>query len=261
MSAGSSGLGPSAPIFREAARPANESGSLRFERWLQRRSENVLHFMRRSDPYYRPLFNRTLREPIAAAVQGLINWRRPNDGLGLAEEKVLPGEEAALDSIVADMGAYMRAMYKPGGFLRGGNTKTHGVVKGEVVVRGDIPEHLRRGIFAEPRTYKAWVRFSGPGPDSPPDIEDVGFSSIAIKLMGVPGPKLLDDEKFTQDLIAVSTPAFVTPNVVENAKLQRQSNLRRTPIMYFWRPGDTHILDFLMQGLWNETKTSPLESQ
>ncbi|HEX2134921.1 MAG TPA: hypothetical protein VHG30_03315 [Microvirga sp.] len=217
--------------------------------------------MRRTDPYYRPLFNRTLREPIAAAVQALINRGRPNEGLGLAEEKPLPGEEAAVDSIIADMGAYMRAMYKPGDYLRAGNTKTHGVVRGEVIIREDIPAHLRRGIFAEPRTYKAWVRFSGPGPDSPPDIEDVGFSSIAIKMMGVPGPKLLDDERFTQDLIAVSTPTFVTPNIIENAKLQKQSNLRRTPILYFLRPGDTHILDFIMQGLWNETKTSPLESQ
>jgi Dyp-type peroxidase family len=217
--------------------------------------------MRRLDPYYRPLFNRTLREPIAKVIQALINWRRPNEGLGLAEEKCLPGEEEALDSIIADMGDYMRETYKPGGLLRGGNTKTHGVVRGEVIIREDIPEHMRRGIFAEPRTYKAWVRFSGPGPNSPPDIEDVGFGSIAIKIMGVPGPKLLDDEKFTQDLICVSTPTFVTPTVVENAKLQFNSNLRGTPIMYFWRPGDTHVLDFFMQGLWNEAKTSPLESQ
>ncbi len=53
---------------------------------------------------------------------------------------------------------------------------------------------LRRGIFAEPRTYRAWVRFSGPGPYVTPDIDDVGFMSISIKLMGVPGPKLMDDE-------------------------------------------------------------------
>ena len=28
--------------------------------------------------------------------------------------------------------------------------------------------------------------------------------SISIKLMGVPGPKLLDDEKLTQDMFGVS---------------------------------------------------------
>ena len=234
---------------------------LGFERWIERRSRNVLHVMRRADPYYRPLFNRTLREPIAAVVQALYNWRRPNQGLGLAEEKIMPGEKEALASIISDMGAYMRAIYTPGTYLRVGNTKTHGVVRGEVIIRDDVPVHMRHGIFAQARTYKSWVRFSGPGPDSPADIDDVGFGSIAIKMMGVPGEKLLADEKHTQDLICVSTPTFVTPDVVENAKLQVQSNLRGTPIMYFLRPGATHILDFLMQGLWNETKTSPLESQ
>ena len=38
--------------------------------------------------------------------------------------------------------------------------------------------------------YRAWVRFSGPGPYITPDIHDVGFMSISIKLMGVPGVKL-----------------------------------------------------------------------
>ena len=64
--------------------------------------------------------------------------------------------------------------------------------------------HLRHGIFASPRTFPAYVRFSGPGPDLPEDIKDVGFGSMTIKLMDVPGPKLMDDEKHTQDLLCVS---------------------------------------------------------
>ena len=57
------------------------------------------------------------------------------------------------------------------------------------------------------------MRFSGPGPYITPDIDDVGFMSISIKLMGVPGPKLMDEEKFTQDMFGVSPPTFVTPDV------------------------------------------------
>ena len=74
-------------------------------------------------------------------------------------------------------------------------------MRAEVIIRDDLPAHLRHGIFAEPRTYRAWVRYSGPGPLWTPDIEDIGFMSMAVKLMGVPGPKLMDDEKFTQDLL------------------------------------------------------------
>jgi hypothetical protein len=117
---------------------------------------------------------------------------------------------------------------------------------------------MRRWILRRlPQGLGAFFR---PGPTAP-DIDDVGFGSIAIKMIGVPGEKLLKEEERTQDLICVSTPTFVTPNIVENAKLQFNSNLRGTPFMYFWRAGDSHVIDFLMQGLWNETKTSPLESQ
>ena len=94
----------------------------------------------------------------------------------------------------------------------------------------------------------------------PKDIEDVGFVSCAIKLMGVPGPKILDDEKFTQDFISVCTPTFVTPDINANARLQAHV-LRGTPVFYFFTTGFSHFLDFLMQGLWNETQTSPLEAR
>ena len=135
-----------------------------------------------------------------------------------------------------------------------------GILRGEFIVRDDVPEHMRRGVFASPRTFPVWVRFSGPGPNIPADIDDVGFVSCAIKLMGVEGEKLMDDEKHTQDFISVSTPTFVTPNIQSNAKLQVHT-LRDTPVFYFLTTGFSHFLDFLMQGLWNETQTSPLEAR
>lgn len=226
---------------------------------IHRALEGLTHLERRFEPFFRPQLNAVLREPSVLFLQALINAKRRDEGLALAEERPLPGEEAALDSIIETMGEYMRRHYKPGEFQRAGNTKTHGVVHGEVIVREDIPEHMRRGVFVEPRTFRAWVRFSGPGPDSPTDINDVGFVSCAIKLMGVPGPKLLDDEQTTQDFLSVCTPTFVTPNVVVNADLQREI-LRGTPVFYFFRPSATHILDFFMQSWWNETQTSPLEA-
>ena len=151
----------------------------------------------------------------------------------------------------------MRRTYRPGGFERGGNTKTHGIVRAEVIIRDDLPAHMRHGIFREPRTFPAYVRFSGPGPNLPADIDDVGFVSMTIKLMGVPGPKLMDDEKYTQDLLGICTPTFVTPNTRENVKLQLWS-FRGMGTFYFLNPFDSHLLDFAMQGLWNETQYNPL---
>ncbi len=224
---------------------------------LHRGLERGLHLERRLEPFFRPAFNRALREPLARLIQYLINRKRANEGLKLAEERIYPDEEESLQSISASFGGYMLRTYRPGLFERGGNTKTHGIVRAEVVIRDDLPEHMRRGIFATPRTFPAYVRYSGPGPNLPADIEDVGFVSMAIKLMDVPGPKLLDDEQHTQDMMGVSTPTFVTPNTRENAKLQIWS-FRDMPVFYFLNPLDPHLLDFFMQSLWNETQYNPL---
>lgn len=229
-------------------------------RALHRALEAGLHVERRLEPFFRRPFNRAFREPLAALFQFLINVRRPNEGLGLAEERIAPDEEANLDSMTASFAGYMRRTYRPGSFERGGNTKTHGIVRAEVTVRDDLPARLRHGVFATPRRYPAYVRFSGPGPDMPPDIRDVGFASMAVKLMDVPGPKLWDDEKFTQDFLTVCTPTFVTPNTRENAKLHIWG-FRDLPIFYFLNPLDPHLLDFLMQALWNETQYNPLATR
>jgi hypothetical protein len=215
-------------------------------------------FERRIDPSFRPLFNRVLREPIAATVQALINLRRPNEHLAIAAERLLPNEEAIADAITEQMALFIKAHYGPGTAQRAGNTKTYGVVRGEFTVLPDLPPHLRQGLFAQPRTYPAWVRFAGPGPLAPPDMEDNGVLSIGIKVMGVEGEKLLDDEKMTQDFTGISAPTFTTPNVVENLKLQRLV-AAGTPVLYFINPFDSHLLDAVMQGLWSQTQTSPLE--
>jgi hypothetical protein len=220
----------------------------------------AIHAERRVDPFYRPAFDRLLRDRLSRATTALINLKRRDEGLALAEERVQPGEEQHLQTIIDEFTAQMRGLWNPGYFERGGNTKTHGIVRGEVTVRDYLPEHMRRGIFAEPRTYRAWVRFSGPGPYITPDIDDVGFMSMSIKLMGVPGPKLLEDEQHTQDLLGVSTPTFVTPDTRANARLQYWS-LRNAAVFYFVDPRDSHVLDSIMQLLWTKTQTSPLESQ
>jgi len=222
-------------------------------------STKMVQLERRFDPWIRPVFDVTLRDPMARLVTALINNRRSNDGLGIAEEKIEPDEEAFLDSIVSSFQSQMRGLWKPGKFERGGNTKTHGIVRGEFIVHDNLPENFRRGIYATSRSYPAWVRFSGPGPYITPDIDDVGFMSISVKLMDVPGPKLADDEKFTQDMFGVSPPTFVTPDTRANAQLQIQSG-KNAQILYFVNLHDSHVLDLIMQGLWIKTQSSPFEA-
>jgi hypothetical protein len=227
--------------------------------WLSDASTNLVHLERRFDPFFRPIFDAILRDPLTALATGLINMSRPNEGLKIAEERLLPNEEEFVDSIIQSFTTQMKLLWQPGRFERGGNTKTHGIVRGEFIVHDNLPPEFRRGIFAQPTTFPAWVRFAGPGPYITPDIDDVGFMSIGIKLMRVPGPKLLDEEKFTQDLLAVSTPTFVTPDVVANAQLQKES-VKNAQIFYFLNLSRHHVLDLIMQSLWIKTQSSPFEA-
>ena len=217
----------------------------------------LLHVERRFEPFFRPAVDAVLREPTARLIQVLINLQRRDEGFALAEERPIPDEEKHLQDIIDTLGEYMRQHWPPGGYQRDGNTKTHGIVRGTVTVRDDLPDRYRRGVFATPREFPAWVRFSGPGPDRPRDIDDVGFVSCSIKLMGVPGPKLLDDEKFTQDFLAVCTPTFVTPDTKANANLQRWI-LKGQPLYHFANLCNPHLLDGMMQSLWNKTQYNPL---
>lgn len=219
----------------------------------------LLHLERRIDPLMRPAFDALLRDPLAQLVTNIMNSRRSDRHFAIAEERPIPDEEAHLDSIIASFTEQMSLLWKPGGYERGGNTKTQGIVRAEFIVRDDLPPELRHGIYATPRSYPAWVRFSGPGPYVTPDIDDVGFMSISIKLMDVPGPKLMDDEKFTQDLFGVSTPTFVTTDTKSNAHLQKWS-VKNASLFHFLNFDDSHVLDLVMQGLFIKTQSSPFEA-
>ena len=78
--------------------------------------------------------------------------------------------------------------------------------------------------------------------------------------MGVPGPKLMDDERFTQDLILVSPASFVTPDIKENATLQRWVRAK-APLAYAINPFDPHLLHLFMQLLYSPMQANPLEVQ
>lgn len=223
---------------------------------LHRLLEAALHAERRIDPLIRPALD-LFQRPGTWTVQALKNLTRRDLGLGIAQERIDAEEEALVDAIIERMRAHLIQDYAPAAMERAGNTKTHALVRGSLEVHADLPAHLRHGVLAMPRTFPAWIRFGGPGPHEPPDIDDVGVLSMGVKLMDVPGVKLMDDEQATQDLMGISCPTFTTPHVRANARLQEWS-LRERPLWYFLDPRAPHIGDLAMQGLWSKTQGNPL---
>ena len=212
----------------------------------------------RFDPYFRDAFNWVFQRPIVEVAQLLLRILHRNPETQLCQEIPVPGEDEITAAIKDAMSRYTKREYEGRIAERAGNTKTYGVVRGEFRVLDNIPTKYKHGVFAEPKTYPVWIRFGGPGPASPPDVADSGILSISIKLMGVPGEKLLDDERATQDFTGISCPTFTTPNIVENLKLQKQI-YARTPVFYFIKPFHSHLLDMTMQGIYARMNRSPLE--
>ena len=123
---------------------------------------------------------------------------------------------------------------------RDAHPKMHGVVKAEFTVEPELPPELRIGIFAEASTYQAWIRFSNQdGTIQADKARDI--RGMAIKLMGVPGDKLLDSERHeqTQDFIVISTNVFVTKDVQEfDALIKAMTGSILSKIFFFathWR--------------------------
>jgi hypothetical protein len=192
--------------------------------------------------------------------QFFLRLTHKNPEIELCQEIVTADEAQFAAEITKKMEEFTQREYTGRIAERAGNTKTYGVVRAEFLVLDDIPVAFKKGVFAQPASYPAWIRFSGPGPLSPPDVADAGILSISVKVMGVPGEKLLEDEKRTQDFLGISSPTFTTPNTRENLKLQREI-YAQTPVFYFLKPFDSHLLDMVMQGLYARMNTSPLEVQ
>lgn len=77
---------------------------------------------------------------------------------------------------------------------RDAHPKMHGLVKAEFTVEPNLTPELKVGLFKEPKTYQAWIRFSNQSGDISPD-KGRDIRGMAIKLMGVPGEKILEQEK------------------------------------------------------------------
>lgn len=131
----------------------------------------------------------------------------------------IPANEAAA---IADLGERLKAQVirqSEGDITRrDAHPKMHGLVKAEFTVHADLPEALAIGLFSQAKTYPAWVRFSNAADSIKPDIAK-DIRGMAVKLIGVPGEKLLQKDALTHDFLLVSIPAFMTPDVAGFAQL------------------------------------------
>jgi len=126
-------------------------------------------------------------------------------------ERAEPGEVETDQLIAATIAGYVERRYAEGRrpALRDAHAKTHGCVRASFAVDADLSGALRQGVFVSGKQYQAWIRFSNGASEINPDkAQDA--RGMAIKLVGVRGPKILPEEQDaqTQDFILINHPAF-----------------------------------------------------
>lgn len=124
-------------------------------------------------------------------------------------ESIAPDEALRFQGFAEELASIQRARSASTGTIeRALHVKQHLGAVGELVVRAT--ETARFGVFASAgKTWPVYARFSNGSsrhqPDGAPDVR--GF---AIKLVGVPGPKLIKEleAEETQDFLFIDTPVI-----------------------------------------------------
>jgi hypothetical protein len=134
-------------------------------------------------------------------------------------------------------------------------------------VLGGLAPELSVGVFAQARSFPAWIRFSNGSGASQDDSVGDG-RGMAIKLLGVEGQKILDDEKDarTQDFVMINHPTFFVRNATDYVDFQKGINEGGAAMLKFFFPGvnplhwRTHELS-IVNALRGKKVLSPLDTR
>jgi hypothetical protein len=143
-----------------------------------------------------------------------------------AVEVIQPDEARLGEEIVASMSKVNQAVFdRHRHATRDAHAKSHGVLKGQLIIDDNLPPHLAQGLFAKAARYDVIIRLSS----APGDLHSDKLPAargMAIKVLGVAGERLLpEDTGASQDFLLVNAP--VIPFGTIQAYHALQSTLER----------------------------------
>lgn len=124
-----------------------------------------------------------------------------------------PGYQTDLDEIIAAVVKRTKestARHPKGVSFRTAHGKTYGLVRAKVTVLDGLPSEYAQGIYARPGEYEAAIRYSNGLGHVRPDPYLGPACGMGIKMFGIPGAGLLDDEATasTFDYNLINNPTF-----------------------------------------------------
>jgi hypothetical protein len=154
------------------------------------------------------------------------------------------GEQAAIDKLKAlFMGLQARRYVDPDRRVqRPVFLKPQGSAKGVFRIEQGLPQDLRVGVFAH-RDFPVWVRFSA---NSLPQLSDAQNNTLGLglKLLGVPGAKILEGEQgaLTHDFVLQNHDVFFVDNAQGFAEVTEASFAGKIQEYLAQHPVTAHIL-------------------
>jgi len=101
--------------------------------------------------------------------------------------------------------------------VRDAHAKGYGLVRAEVEILDQLPAEYAQGIYATPGRHDALIRFSNGSPHAGADARLGGATGLALRIFGIEGLTLLEDEPDTRtfDYANINAPVFFC-NTVED---------------------------------------------
>ena len=180
---------------------------------------------------------------------------------GLAAETISPNEGEIINKMIGLGQGKMERDYTPGEVKRDAHPKHHGAIKAEFVIEPDLPKELQVGLFKEARSYPAWIRFSSASGEVQSDaVKDM--LGMAIKVIGVEGGKVLEEEKDekTQDFLLITYPVLLVDSAKEFFHLA-EAIIKKNPLKFFLNPFDLHFRSLKIAMTMARSHTSPLDAR
>lgn len=128
-------------------------------------------------------------------------------------EYIEPDFDQKVERITAEIKTFIsKSKQQSGGkyATRDAHAKGYGVAKAEFEVLGNLPPEFAQGLYAKPGKYEAVLRFSNGSAKVLADASSGLAMGIAIKIFGVEGQNLLEDEADSRnfDYNMINWPVF-----------------------------------------------------
>ena len=137
----------------------------------------------------------------------------------LGKEYIAPDENKDIEKIIRIFKRKLPGYYPKENVKRMFHPKIHGLIRARFIVHPTLDSKYQTSLLKPAAEYDCWIRFSNAKKKASADIKK-DMRGMAIKLIGVPGKKLLehDPNAVTHDFLLVTTKTLQTRSVKDFQK-------------------------------------------